>query len=99
MAGLVGAKGGIPRHINGSTGVSTTKNWTWSGGIAGHLWFKNTGGGTITLTLTNQTDADAGIGISIGNNEIVEFPIEIQTFFTRSTVDRTFEAIAFIRRG
>ena len=99
-------KGGIPVHVNGTTAITTTEKWRWTsqqvvngGGPSNFLWFKNTGGGSLVLSFTKD-DADAGRGITLAASEIWEGPAELDAFYTSgAAAARTFEAVAFIRRG
>ncbi len=99
-------KGGVPVHVNGTTvNPVATEAWRWTaqqvtngGGPANHLWFHNTGAGTIILSFS-QADADAGIGITVLTDEFWEGPAELDAFYTRSAAAQTFEAVAFLRRG
>lgn len=98
-AANVYVRGGIPRHVNGTTaGSSAVEEWTWPGGPANFLWFRNTGAAAITLSFT-QADADNGIGIPVAASGVLELPAEIGGFYTASLTAQTFEAVAFVRRG
>lgn len=96
-------RGGIPHHVNGSTGVAVTRAHGWNGqgaggGPANQLWFKNTGAGALTLAFT-EAAATAGVGITLAAGAVWEGPVEIGAFYTRAAADQTFEAVAFVRRG
>lgn len=96
-------RGGIPKHVNESTGIAETRRWGWndqgaSGGPANYLWFKNTGGGALTLAFDEES-ADNSDGITLAAGDVWEGPVEIGSFFTRAAADQTFEAIAYVRRG
>jgi hypothetical protein len=91
-------RGGIPAHVNRTTAIATVENWQWEGGIANHLWFKNTGAGPIVLSFTNA-DSTADIGVTLAAGAIWEGPTEIAAFYTKSAAAQTFEAVVFRRRG
>jgi len=92
-------RGGIPRHVNGTTAnPATVEVWTWEGMPANFLWFQNTGAGVVVLSFTKE-DADAGIGISIAAGADYSMPTEIDRFWTKSAAAQTFQAVAFMRRG
>lgn len=97
MAANVYVRGGIPAHVNG-TSTTAVGMWNWPGGPCNYLWFKNTGAGALTLSFT-EADATAGIGISVASGAVVELPVELAAFYTKSAASQTFQAVAFIRRG
>jgi len=97
--GLTYLRGGIPRHVNGTTANPTAvEEWTWEGGIANYLVFQNNGTGAIVLSFT-LVDATAGIGVSVANGTTFEVPAEIGGFYTKSTAAQAFTAVVFLRRG
>jgi len=92
-------RGGIPRHVNGTTvNPAAVEEWTWTGGVANSLWFHNAGGGAITVSFS-QEDADAGIGIDVAAGVSWLIPAEIVSFFTKSVAAQAFQSVAFLRRG
>jgi hypothetical protein len=91
-------RGGLPVHVNGSTAITAVKRWSWDGGYANQLWFQNTGTGPIVLSFT-QADADNDIGVAVASGADVLLPTEIDSFYTKSAADQTFQAVAFRRRG
>lgn len=91
-------RGGIPVHVNQATGVAVVQKWQWSGGIANHLWFKNTGAGPIVLSFV-EADATANIGVTVAAGGVWEGPTEIGAFYTKSAGASAFESVAFLRRG
>ena len=90
--------GGIPVHMNGTTGAGVVEEWPWQGGRSAHLWFQNTGSGAIVLSFS-KADADAGLGISIAASKDYLLPVEAVTFWTKSVGAQTFQAVAFVHRG
>lgn len=91
-------RGGIPRHVTGTTAIATAQQWLWSGGVANHLWFQNTGTGAIVLSFTaDDAAADRGISVAAGADYLL--PAEIADFYTKSAAAETFQAVVFIRRG
>ena len=92
-------RGGIPAHINETTGTATVEEWVWEGAeVANYFWFKNISAGTITLSFT-RADAVAGIGITVLTGVVWEGPTEIGGFYTVAVAPLAFEAVAFRRRG
>ena len=99
MSALVQLKGGVPRHVNGTTAnPAATEEWHWTGGRSNYLWFQNTGTGAIILSFS-EADADAGIGISVAAGADYLIPAELVSFYTRSAAAETFQAVAFLHRG
>lgn len=99
MSALVQLKGGVPRHVNGTTvNPTATEEWNWAGGRSNYLWFQNTGSGPIVLSFT-EADADAGVGISVAAGADYLIPVEAVAFYTRSAAAQTFQAVAIIHRG
>jgi len=99
----ISQRGGIPIHVNGTTGVATLQVWGWNqqgaaGGPTNHLWFKNVGAGPITLSL-DLDSATASVGITLAAGAVWEGPAEVGTFWTRSAGAQAFESVAFVRRG
>jgi hypothetical protein len=95
---LIYLRGGLPVHVNGSTAIATVKRWGWDGGYANQLWFQNTGTGPIVLSFT-QEDAGNNIGVSVSAGEDRLLPTEIDSFYTKSVANETFQAVVFRRRG
>jgi len=110
MSANVYARGGIPAFVAGTTvNPAATQQWHWrnsplpdgpaSGyGTANWLRFENTGTGPIVLSFSEE-DADNGIGITVAASAVVEMPVEIARFFTRSAAAQTFVALVALRRG
>ena len=97
MSGLIYTRGGIPAHVNG-TATTAVDEWTWPGGPANYLWFRNAGAAPITLSFTRK-DAAAGVGIAVAAGADRLLPAEIAGFYTQAGSSQAFEAVAFIRRG
>jgi hypothetical protein len=97
--GLVQLKGGVPKHVNGTTvNPAAVEQWPWTGGRSNYLWFQNTGTGAIVLSFS-EADATAGIGVSVAAGADVLLPVEATSFWTKSTAAETFQAVAFLHRG
>ena len=91
-------RGGIPKHVNGTTAnPAAVEEWAL-GAPANFLWFRNAGTGAITLSFTKE-DADNGVGIDVAAGADRLLPAEIGGFYTKSAAAEAFEAVAFIRRG
>lgn len=96
-------RGGLARHLNRATANNDQERWDIHGklgGVANHLWFRNTGGNDIVLSL-NRDDAAAGVGITVASGGgTVSIPAEVGAFWTLSASGASaFQAIAFVRRG
>lgn len=98
MSAVVALKGGVPKHVNGSTAIATVERWPWTGGRSNSLWFQNTGAGPIVLSFT-EADATAGVGVSVAAGADVQLPVEAVEFWTKSAAAGSFQAIAFLHRG
>jgi len=99
MPPVVQLKGGVPKHINGTTvNPAAPEEWPWSGGRSNYLWFENTGSGAIVLSF-NEADATADIGVSVAAGAQVLLPVEAVSFWTKSAAAQTFQAVAFLHRG
>ena len=97
MSGLIYQRGGIPHHVNG-TATTAVGVWSWLGGPANYLWFRNAGAAAIKLSFTRE-DADAGVGIDVAAGADRLLPAEISGFYTKAGSSVAFEAVVFIRRG
>lgn len=96
-------RGGLPKHVNGTTAVDTLEQWPKPavlGGVGNSIRFENTGVNPLVLSL-NDDDAQATPqkGVTVAAAEVLELPAEISSLWTRSTLGSTFEAIVFVRRG
>jgi hypothetical protein len=96
--GAIYLRGGIPRHVVGTTAADTVQEWNWPGGVTNHFLFTNAGANPIVLSFT-QADADNDVGWLVNAGDILELPAEIGVFYTKSVLGSTFEALVLLRRG
>jgi hypothetical protein len=94
-------RGGLPIHINKSTGSNALEEWQIPKGQANTLLFRNSGANSILVSLDKDSaDASPSIGYTVVAGQAIEWPAEIGRFWTRSPAGvSSFEAIAFLRRG